>query len=67
MTDRCRTLGTGPVLAEPPRAESSPFPAPRAWLAAERLPAAVPAATEPAPTPPRPAGCRTLGAGSFGR
>lgn len=62
MTDR-RPLGTGPALTEPPRTEDSPPPAPRARLAAERLPGAVPAATEPAPSPPRPAGRRALGAG----
>ncbi|PWI04611.1 hypothetical protein DIZ27_44315 [Streptomyces sp. NWU339] len=62
MTNR-RPLGTGPALAELSRADDSPPTAPRAPLAAERLPAAVPAATEPAPTPPRPAGRRTLGAG----
>ncbi|WP_406729484.1 hypothetical protein WJ438_40210 [Streptomyces sp. GD-15H] len=58
MTDR-RPLGTGPTHTA---TEAELPPAPRARLAAERLPA-VPAATEPAPTPPRPAGRRTLGVG----
>ncbi|MBL3671628.1 hypothetical protein JL475_38360 [Streptomyces sp. M2CJ-2] len=67
MTDRRRPLGTGPALTEPSRADDSPPPAPRAQLAAERLSAAVPAATGLAPTLPRPAGRRTLGTGPTGR
>ncbi|MFD3827291.1 hypothetical protein [Streptomyces sp. NPDC058625] len=51
MTDRRRPLGTGPILTEPPHADGSPPSAPRAQLAAERLSAAVPAATKPAPHP----------------
>jgi hypothetical protein len=59
MTDR-RPLGTGPVRADLPAHEDTE-PAPRAQLAAERLPAA-PAAAEPKPAHPL-AGRRLLGAG----
>ncbi|MEV7817093.1 hypothetical protein AB0P05_41490 [Streptomyces flaveolus] len=59
MTDR-RPLGTGPTTAEPSRARKADPPAPRAQLAAERLPS-VPA-TEPEPARPA-AGRRALGAG----
>ncbi|WP_371558719.1 hypothetical protein OG416_39000 [Streptomyces longwoodensis] len=59
MTDR-RPLGTGPATAEPSRTQGTePGPAPRAQLAAERLPA-IPAA-EPKSRPT--AGRRALGAG----
>ena len=51
MTDR-RPLGSGPMPAEP-------LPAPRAQLAAARLPAAPAAEQKPCPT----AGRRALGAG----
>ncbi|MFI1840328.1 hypothetical protein [Streptomyces olivaceoviridis] len=57
MTDR-RPLGTGPT-AESSRTPDTDPPAPRAQLAAERLPS-VPAA-EPKPRPMT--GRRTLGAG----
>ena len=60
MTDR-RPLGTGTDRADASRTrDTDPVPAPRAQLAAERLPAAVPAA-EPKPRPA--AGRRVLGAG----
>ncbi|MEV0696124.1 hypothetical protein [Streptomyces sp. NPDC050388] len=59
MADR-RPLGTGPTRTT---TEAELPPAPRAPLAAERLSATVPAATEPVPTPPHPAGRRTLGTG----
>ncbi|MDT0616462.1 hypothetical protein [Streptomyces lancefieldiae] len=59
MTDR-RPLGTGPDRTAASRAQDT-APAPRAPLAAERLPAA-PATTEPKPARP-PAGRRILGAG----
>ncbi|MEU7363712.1 MULTISPECIES: hypothetical protein [Streptomyces] len=59
MTDR-RPLGTGPATAEPSRTPDADPPAPRAQLAAERLPS-VPAA-EPKPARPA-AGRRALGAG----
>ncbi|MGW3985285.1 hypothetical protein [Streptomyces mirabilis] len=62
MTDR-RPLGTGPVHADLSRTRDTDLPpAPRAQLAAERLPATVPAATEPGPAR-RLTGRRTLGAG----
>ncbi|MEU2867550.1 hypothetical protein ABZ672_57205 [Streptomyces mirabilis] len=51
MTDR-RPLGTGPVRADVSRTrDTDPVPAPRAQLAAERLPA-VPASAEPEPAHP---------------
>ncbi|MCX4581376.1 hypothetical protein OHB41_51450 [Streptomyces sp. NBC_01571] len=60
MTDR-RPLGTGPMRADLSRTRDTELPpAPRAQLAAERLPATVPAA-EPTPRPT--AGRRVLGAG----
>ncbi|MFH9090929.1 hypothetical protein [Streptomyces sp. NPDC017673] len=59
MTDR-RPLGTGPATAEPSRTPDADPPAPRAQLAAERLPS-VPAAAEPKPRTT--GGRRTLGAG----
>jgi hypothetical protein len=59
MTDR-RPLGTGPAIADPSRTrDTDPMPAPRAQLAAERLPAAPAAESEPRPT----AGRRALGVG----
>ncbi|MFV0131835.1 hypothetical protein ACLGIH_00875 [Streptomyces sp. HMX87] len=60
MTDHRRQLGTGPIrtVAE---TDDDPPPAPRAQLAAERLPAA-PAVTEPSAARPR-SGRRVLGAG----
>ncbi|MBL3671439.1 hypothetical protein JL475_37225 [Streptomyces sp. M2CJ-2] len=51
MTDR-RPLGTGPAPAEPPRTDDRPPPAPRAQLAAERLPAAAPTTGDPMPARP---------------
>ncbi|MFF5858581.1 hypothetical protein ACFY8B_23625 [Streptomyces sp. NPDC012751] len=62
MTDR-RPLGTGPATADASRTPDTDPPAPRARLAAERLPTdpAVPATTGPVPRPA--AGRRTLGAG----
>ncbi len=62
MTDR-RPLGTGPTTADvPDMTDTDPAPAPRAQLAAERLPPAplVPAA-EPKPRPTT--GRRALRAG----
>ncbi|MGW5497758.1 hypothetical protein [Streptomyces olivaceoviridis] len=59
MTDR-RPLGTGPATAEPSRTQDTDPPAPRAQLAAERLPSAP--ASEPKPARPT-AGRRALGAG----
>ncbi|MGW3462747.1 hypothetical protein ACWDE9_25455 [Streptomyces olivaceoviridis] len=58
MTDR-RPLGTGPATAEPSRTPDTDPPAPRAQLAAERLPAAPAAEPKPRPT----TGRRALGAG----
>ncbi|MFV0131766.1 hypothetical protein ACLGIH_00475 [Streptomyces sp. HMX87] len=60
MTDR-RPLGTGPL--HPAAETDNELPCvPRAQLAAERLPATVPAIPEPGPARP-PAGRRVLGAG----
>ncbi|MFF1285619.1 hypothetical protein [Streptomyces sp. NPDC058299] len=59
MTER-RPLGTGPATAETSRTRDTDPPAPRAQLAAERLPAA-PAAAAPKPHPTT--GRRALGAG----
>ncbi|WP_406486674.1 hypothetical protein [Streptomyces sp. NBC_01563] len=56
-TDR-RPLGTGPTRADLSRTRDIEPPAPRALLAAERLPL-VQAAAEPPPA--RPDGRRTLG------
>ncbi|PWI04752.1 hypothetical protein DIZ27_43400 [Streptomyces sp. NWU339] len=50
MTDR-RPLGTGPTHTDESRMRDTGPPAPRAQLAAERLPAA-PAADHPMPTRP---------------
>ncbi len=61
MTDR-RPLGTGPVPADASHTQDTD-PAPRAQLAAERLPT-VPAAAEPEL---RQAGRRVLGAGPAAR
>ncbi|MGW2709085.1 hypothetical protein ACWC4J_08830 [Streptomyces sp. NPDC001356] len=59
MTDR-RPLGTGPTAAVSLMRDTDP-PAPRAQLAAERLPS-VPATAEPKPARPA-TGRRALGAG----
>ncbi|MFJ7148872.1 hypothetical protein ACIQVT_11780 [Streptomyces sp. NPDC100445] len=57
MTDR-RPLGTGPATAEAsPTQDTDPVPAPRAQLAAERLPATPAAKPTPRPT----TGRRALG------
>ncbi|GAB1340784.1 hypothetical protein ACE1SV_73740 [Streptomyces sp. E-15] len=53
MTDR-RPLGTGPATADASRTQDTDPPAPRAPLAAERLPTA-PAATAATGPKPRPA------------
>jgi hypothetical protein len=52
-----RPLGTGPLRTDDPAVEAERVP--RAQLAAERLPTALPAPT----AAPRPAGRRVLGAG----
>lgn len=60
MTDR-RPLGTGTDHADLSRTrDTEPVPAPRAQLAAERLPAVPAAEQKPRPT----AGRRTLGTGA---
>jgi hypothetical protein len=61
MTTR-RPLGTGPVQVETSGTpDTDPVLAPRAQLAAERLPATVPAAADPKPRPA--VGRRVLRAG----
>ncbi|MFI8194404.1 hypothetical protein ACIF8T_37740 [Streptomyces sp. NPDC085946] len=57
MTTERRPLGTGPLRTDDPAVEAERVP--RARLAAERLPTALPAPQ----AAPRPAGRRVLGAG----